>query len=77
MSYGYLYASNMHAYTTILLYERNILRAAVAQSVRAFAPQAEGWVFEYQLRQTSSDSTTAKRSAIHELTGVSVTGPRG
>ena len=53
------------------------LTAAVAQSVRAFAPQAEGWVFESQTRQTQavktgSDSYTAKRSAI----GVSVTGPR-
>ena len=53
------------------------LTAAVAQSVRAFAPQAEGWMFESQTRQTQavktgSDSYTAKRSAI----GVSVTGPR-
>ena len=49
----------------------------MAQWVRAFAPQAEGWVFESQPRQsyvvkTGSDSSTAKRSAI----GVSVTGPR-
>ena len=48
--------------------------AAVAQSVRAFAPQAEGWVLESQPRQTQvvrtgCDSSTAKRSAI----GVSVT----
>ena len=40
---------------------------AVAQSVRAYAPQAEGWMFE-----TGSDSSNAKRSAL----GVSVTGPR-
>ena len=26
--------------------------AAVAQSVRALAPQAEGWVFESKVRQT-------------------------
>ena len=49
--------------------------AAVAQSVRAFTPQAKGWVFECQPRQTKvvetgSGSPTAKRSAI----GVSVTG---
>ena len=25
---------------------------AVVQTARAFAPQAEGWVFESQLRQT-------------------------
>ena len=47
----------------------------VVQSVRAFAPQAKGWVSESQPRQvlfvkTGSDSTTAKRSA----SGVSVTG---
>ena len=45
--------------------------------VRAFAPQAEGWVFESQAQQTfvvkpGSDSFSAKRSAI----GVSATGPR-
>ena len=48
-----------------------------AQWVRTFTPQAEGWVFESQPRQTQvvktgSDSSTAKRSAL----GVSVTGPR-
>ena len=53
------------------------MTAAVAQSVRALARQAEGWVFESQLRQTyvvktGSDSSTAKRSEI----GVSITGPR-
>ena len=53
------------------------LAAAVAQRVRAFAPQAEGWVFEFQPRQpevvkTGSDKSTAKRSAL----GVSVTGSR-
>ena len=52
--------------------------AAVAQWVRVFAPQAEGWVFETQPRQTlvvktGSDSSTAKRSAI----AASVTGTRG
>ena len=41
----------------------------LAQWVRALAPQAEGWVFESQSWQTqivrtSSDSPTAKRSAI-------------
>ena len=40
--------------------------AAVAQWVRAMAPQAEGWVFESQPRhtyvvKTGSDSSTAKR----------------
>ena len=42
--------------------------AAVAQWARAFASQAEGWVFESQLQQThvvktSSDIPMAKRSA--------------
>ena len=55
----------------------SLLTAAVAQRVRALAPQAEGWVFKSQPRQTKvvktgSDSPTAKRSAI----GVSVTGTR-
>ena len=50
---------------------------AFAQWDRALAPQADGWVFESQPRQTlvierGSDSSTAKRLAI----GVSVTGPR-
>ena len=31
---------------------KNNTAAAVAQWVRAFAPQAEGWVFESQPRQT-------------------------
>ena len=47
-------------------------------TVRALAPQAEGWVFESKSRQTNvvktdCDSSTAKRSAI----GVCVTGTRG
>ena len=50
---------------------------AVAQWVRAFAPQADGRVFESQPRQTKvvktgSDSSNAKRSEM----GASVTGPR-
>ena len=51
------------------LYGSQIDRAAVtAQSIRAFAPLAEGWVFESQLQQTyivkaGSVSSTAKRSA--------------
>ena len=49
---------------------------AVAQWVRGFPSQAEGWMFESQPRQTQvvktgSDSSTAKRSAI----GVNATGP--
>ena len=52
------------------------LAAAVAQLVKAFAPQAEGLVFESQLQtyvvKTGNDSSTAKRSAL----GVSVSGPR-
>ena len=49
----------------------------MAHCARAFAPQAEGWVFESQPQQTQvikagSDSYTRKCSAI----GVSVTGPR-
>ena len=51
--------------------------AAVAPWVRAFASQAEGWVFEPQPRQTQvvktgSDISTAKLLAI----GVSFTSPR-
>ena len=49
----------------------------MAQSVRAFAPQAEGWMFESQPRQTlvvkTGSDSTAKRSAIR----VSVTGVLG
>ena len=46
---------------------------AVAQSVRAFPPQAEGWVFKSQLRQPYvADSSIAKYLVI----GMSVTGPR-
>ena len=46
--------------------------AAVAQWVRAFVPQAEGWVFEFSPRQTlvlktGSDTSAAKRSASHKL----------
>ena len=50
------------------------MAVAVAQWVRAFAPQAKGWMFESQPRQmqvvkTGSDSSTVKLSAL----GVSVT----
>ena len=50
--------------------------ASVAQWIRALVPKAEGWVFEYQPRQTlvvktDDDSSTAKHSVI----GVIVTGP--
>ena len=46
----------------------------VAQCVRAFGLHAEGWLFEFQPRQTlvvkiGSDNSTVKRSAI----GISVT----
>ena len=63
--------------TDIYILTNVAVTAAVAQWVRVFAPQAEGWVFESQQRQTQvvktgSDSSTAKRSAI----GMSVTGPR-
>ena len=44
------------------------LAAALAPSVRAFALQAEGWVFESV--KTGSNSSTAKPLAI----GVTVTG---
>ena len=48
-----------------------IIAAAVAQWNRAFAPHVEGWVFEFQPRQTrtGSDSSTAKRSAIGASVG--------
>ena len=47
---------------------------AMMQSVRAFAPQAEGWVLEPSRDRPKSLKLglTAKRSAI----GVSVTGSR-
>ena len=50
---------------------------AVAQWVKALDLQAEGWVFEFQLRKTTvvktgKDSPTAKRLAID----ISVMGPR-
>ena len=56
--------------------ETHLSTAAATQSGVAFALDAEGWVFESQLRQTlvvktGNYSSTAKRSA----TGVSVTGP--
>ena len=62
---------------TSSIYRNVKITAAMAQWVRAFVPQAEGWVFESQPRQnlvvkTGRDSFNAKRSAM----GVSVTGPR-
>ena len=53
----------------------NKATAAVAQSVRALAPQEESWVFRPKSKKvvkTGSDSSTTKGSEI----GVSVTGPR-
>ena len=49
----------------------------MAQSVKAFASHAEGWMFESQLQQAcvvkaSSDSSTGKRSATDM--GVAVLG---
>ena len=62
---------------TISLLFQLVIALAFAQWDRALAPQADGWVFESQPRQTlvierGSDSSTAKRLAI----GVSVTGSR-
>ena len=52
------------------------ITAAVAQSVRAFAPAVEGWVFEsyvvIHVVKTGSESSTPKHSAV----GVNTTGPR-
>ena len=52
------------------------ITAAVAQSVRAFAPAVEGWVFEsyvvIHVVNTGCESSTAKHSAG----GVNTTGPR-
>ena len=42
------------------------ITVALAQSARAFAPQAEGLMFEYQPRKTGSDSSTVKRSTVGE-----------
>ena len=52
-------------------------RGGCAVGEKVLTLQAEGWVFEYEPRQTlvvktGSDSSTAKRSAI----GVIVTGSR-
>ena len=49
------------------------LTAAVAQWVRAFASQAEGWVFESQPRQTLVEKRGSNSSTA---IGVSVKGPR-
>ena len=54
-----------------------IRTAAMAQWVRVFTPQAEGWVLESQPQQTivvktSCDSSTAKLLTV----GASVTGPQ-
>ena len=48
------------------------ITAAVAQSVRMFALQAEGWMFESQPRhtlvvKTGSDTSTAKRSPTKQV----------
>ena len=45
------------------------MTAVVSQWVRAFTPQADGWMFEPQPRQTlvvktGSDKSTAKRPAV-------------
>ena len=44
--------------SNVLIY--TYMAAAVAQSVRAFAPQVEGLVFEYQPRQTYIQSVVVK-----------------
>ena len=54
----------------------NIEVSSLLKAVRAYAPEAEGWVFESRPQQTSfvktrSDSSAAKHSAIV----VSVMGP--
>ena len=51
------------------------MTVAVAQWVRALAPQAEGWMLESQPRlvlKTGIDNLTAKRFPM----GVCVTGPQ-
>ena len=58
------------------LFHKNVY-CGCGQLVRAFASQAEGWVFKFQPRQTQvvktgNDSSNAKLSAI----SVIVTGPR-
>ena len=71
MLYSLVCPAKLAPYSTIIRIQQ---AAAVAQWVRAFAPQAEGWEFESQpqLGKSGSDSSTAKLSAI----GVSVIGPR-
>ena len=65
----------MNVFTLVCAVDFTYARAAaVAQWIRALAPQAEGWVFESRPRQTyvvktGSDSSTDKRSA-------NATGPR-
>ena len=66
---------NLCSYQCVTLYS---LAAALAPSVRAFAPQAEIWVFESQPRPTlvvksGSYRSTAKRLSID----ASFTGSRG
>ena len=72
---AYIKANNVHFLHASLVHFGKT--AAVAQWVKAFASQAEGWVIESQLRQTyvaktGSDISTAKRSKI----GVNVMDPR-
>ena len=69
----YAYQLNVTSTTSVCA----VYDAGVVQSVRAFAPHAEGWVFKSKPRQTEvvktcSDSSTAK----HSVVTVSVTGPR-
>ena len=59
--------NNINVYLLYMYVHTQILLAvAVAQWVKAFYPQAKGWVFESQPRQTQvvetgSNSNTAKR----------------
>ena len=76
---SFLYQSVYCNYSckTYNFFKRSLLIEAVVQLVRALAPEAEGSVFESQLRQTYVvityiDSSIAKRSVI----GVNVTGSR-
>ena len=56
---------------------KKTLTTAVAQSVRAFASYAKGWVFQSQLRQILVVKRGSNSPAVKcPATVVSVTGPR-
>ena len=49
---NYVYPRTFMSTLYLEYVHKNTIAAAVAQSVRAFAPQAKGWVVESQPQQT-------------------------